>query len=136
MIELNHNSTTIGEAMGLSEDTQDIITASIFFDIVNNDFQITQLFDNIDEAPKEMKTSSGILERCLKRANNKQEELFIVWEFAKTDFARSNPEHSKNFDGLLQSVAMMFLICNKDYDEFVKKFIDHKKQALREKDDN
>lgn len=126
---LNHNVNTMGEAMGVNKDRQDVITASVFYEIVNNDYQVQALYDDPKEAPREMVTTSGVLQKALLRVSNEEEKMYLVWEFSKTDTIRNSRKLSNHFDKMLQAVAMIFLMCDKDYNKFVKKFIAFHKQA-------
>jgi hypothetical protein len=131
MVQLNHNSSTMGEAMGISKDRQDVITASVFFEIVNNDYQVMSLYDDPEEAPREMVTTSGVLQKALSRVSNEQERMYMIWEFAKTDTVR-NSKMSDHFDKMLQAVSMIFMMCDKDYNKFVKRFTAFQRQAEEE----
>lgn len=123
-MKLNHNSQSLGQAFNLSDEQQNKITATIFYEIIDSNMKIEELFDSPDEAPRELTTLSGTMEACLNRVTTASEKLYTVWELGKIDNLKNtdNEKDSAHFMQLMAVTTMMYMSCNKDYEKFVQKF--------------
>jgi hypothetical protein len=133
MLKFNHEGSTMGAAMGLERNQEAVLLGNMFYEIVNRDFIMHDLYDNPEEAPIELRTTSGLLESCLKRCSTENERTFTIWEFSKTDFLRST--ENKNLEGMLQAVMMIYMMSDKKRDKFIEKFKDFHDKAHRDNAD-
>jgi hypothetical protein len=132
MLKFNHEGATMGAAMGLEGNQEAVLLGNMFYEIVNRDFIMHDLYDDPEEAPIELTTTSGLLETCLKRCTTENERTFTIWEFSKTDFLRTKED--KNLEMMLQAVMMIYMMSDKKRDKFIEKFMDFHNKASRNQD--
>lgn len=139
-MKLNHEAKTLGDAFHLPEDVQNRISATVLYEIVDKQFKLENLFDDVDDAPLEMRTTSGLLESCLNRASGAAEKLYMMWEFAKIEHLKNNKNRFKDFMGLLSIATITYAMTDKNYENFCKRFSsglsDAKREFLNSKDDD
>jgi hypothetical protein len=77
----NHEEDDFHLAMGISEETKNICRERIFFSSFSNALQADELFDDIEDAPKEFRTVTGDLERLLSMITNPIEYEYSLLVF-------------------------------------------------------
>lgn len=64
--QLNHEVDNFHEALGITDYTRTKCRERIFFSAISNALQRDELFEDEDDAPKDMRTVTGDLQRCLR----------------------------------------------------------------------
>ena len=77
----NHDEDNFHRALGISDETKYICRERIFFAIFSNSLQADELFEDIDDAPKSMRTVTGDLERLLNMITNPIEYDYTLLSF-------------------------------------------------------
>ena len=77
----NHEEDDFHLAMGISEETKNICRERIFFSAFSNALQADELFDDIDDAPKQFRTVTGDLQRLLSMITNPIEYEYTLLVF-------------------------------------------------------
>jgi hypothetical protein len=77
----NHEEDNFHLAMGISEETKNICRERIFFSAFSNALQADELFDDIDDAPKQFRTVTGDLQRLLSMITNPIEYEYTLLVF-------------------------------------------------------
>lgn len=112
-----HSEEKINRALGVSDDTMILCRERIFFCHFSNTLQSIELFNERDDAPRELTTVTGDLHRCLNMISNPTEyeitllhfmsyhrlaqEAFAHWKF------ENNPENTEEDKLKLQLVRML-----------------------------
>ncbi len=117
-MKLNHEAKSLGDAFNLSDNIQNRITATILYEFINRQYQMENLFDDEDDAPLELTTTSGALEACINKASGAAEKLYTVWEFAKMEMLKRDKKNTHQFIGLMSLAAITYSFVNRDYDKF------------------
>lgn len=121
-MKLNHEAKSLGDAFNLSDNIQNRITATIMYEFINRQYQIEHLYDDVDDAPLELTTTSGMLEACINKASGAAEKLYTVWEFAKIEMLKRDKNKIREFVGIMSLAAMTYSLVDKDYEKFCTKF--------------
>lgn len=82
--EFKHDENTLQAAIGIPAEVRNRCRERIFFCAFANHLQIQELFEDPDDAPKNMTTSSGDLERTLSIINNQEEYEYTLFSFINT----------------------------------------------------
>jgi hypothetical protein len=77
----NHEEDDFHLAMGISDETKNICRERIFFSAFSNALQADELFDDIDDAPKQFRTVTGDLQRLLSMITNPIEYEYTLLVF-------------------------------------------------------
>lgn len=80
----NHEEKTLHTAIGVSSEVRTRCKERIFFCAFANHLQIGELFEDSDDAPKNMTTASGDLERTLSMINDQTEYEYTLFSFINT----------------------------------------------------
>lgn len=134
MVKFNHTSGNIHRSLNITDERCDQLDALVMYNIINQGMMIRQLFDSPDDAPANMRTKTGVLERCFESANNEAERIYLVWEYAKIDIRIDNDQ---KLQAIMSGMAMLYEAVNGDEDRFIEKFISFKnkaKDAMRDQD--
>lgn len=75
---IDHNQEDIGLALGLTIDAKRTCQERILFCSFANFVQVNSLFDSRDEAPKDMTTCTGDLQRCLQMISDPLEYEYTL----------------------------------------------------------
>lgn len=126
MVQFDHTKPTFEQSLGISEERADILTATVFYEMINHAYLVDKLFDNSDDAPRNMTTKTGILEKAFEEASNEAERIFCTWEYGKIDLLDNNDAKSP-----LAGMTMLFQFCNSDKDKFIQKYIEFKSEAIK-----
>lgn len=79
--ELDHSKEQFHEALAVPEYMRTKCRERIFFSSFSNALQKEELFEDEEDAPKEMSTMTGDLQRCLKMIDNNLEYEFTLLNF-------------------------------------------------------
>ena len=132
MVKFNHESGKIHTSLNISEERSMELDAITMFNIINQAAMIRNLFDNTDDAPMNMRTKTGVLDRVFAYTKNEEERIYVTWEYAKLD---SRAEKGGKTELFLQGMALLYDALSGDEDQFIKKFISLHKKAKEQFDD-
>jgi len=129
--ELNHELDSFHEALGVSENSRTKCRERVFFSTIANALQRNELFEDEDDAPKELRTVTGDLQRCLRLIKDPLEYEYTLLIFSSAQRTAS------------QSVGMYQALKEKrvDKEDFLKiKLFDlleklHNKEDKEDEDD-
>jgi hypothetical protein len=79
--EFNHNKEAFHEAMNIPGYMRTKCRERIFFAAFSNALQRVELFEDEDDAPKDMSTVTGDLQRCLRMINDPLEYEYTLLTF-------------------------------------------------------
>jgi hypothetical protein len=79
--QFNHEIENFHQAMGISDDIRTKCRERIFFSTMSNALQVQELFEDQDDAPKEMRTVTGDLQRCLRMITDPLEYEYTLMVF-------------------------------------------------------
>ena len=79
--EFNHTKEEFHEAMNIPSYVRTKCRERIFFAAFSNALQRAELFEDEDDAPKDMSTVTGDLQRCLKMINDPLEYEYTLLTF-------------------------------------------------------
>lgn len=82
--EFNHGTNDFHESLGISDETLIRCRERIFFTALSNALQRLELFEDINDAPREMLTVSGDLKRCLRTITDQLEYEYTLMIFNTT----------------------------------------------------
>ena len=80
----NHDNDCFHEALGVSHDMRTKCRERIFFSAFSNALQRAELFEDEDDAPKDMRTVTGDLQRCLTGISDPLEYEYTLVLFNNT----------------------------------------------------
>lgn len=129
MITFNHTVSTIQESIGIPDMKADTLTASIMYEMMNQSYLLNSLYDNPEDAPPNLRTKTGILERVFEEASNEQERLYVMWEMSKFDIIASTD--SKRLREMSTLMSMMYVMSDKKKQKFIDLYI-KKKNKVRD----
>lgn len=116
-VKFNHEADDLSGALFISKERKNILDATIMYYIVYSALLVNKLYDNSDEAPVNLRTKTGNLERMLEHTENLEEKIYIAWAY--------HGINNKLEDSEKGAIAMM-AFCAKlsmldmDYNKFVK----------------
>jgi hypothetical protein len=111
----NHNEDTIHRALGISRETMITCRERIFFCHFANSLQSIDLFPSRDEAPKQLTTVSGDLERVLNMTHDALEYEVTLLNFnmyqkmASSAFAQWQMENDKDSEHAIKMQVLKLL---------------------------
>lgn len=126
MVQFDHTSGNIPRSLNITDERSDQLDALVMYNIINQGMMIRQLFDSPDDAPANMRTKTGVLERCFESTNNEAERIYLVWEYAKLDVRL---DKDVKLQAIMSGMAMLYDAVNGDEDKFVEKFVSFKNKA-------
>lgn len=80
-IQLDHSKEKFHEALTVPDYMRSKCRERVFFSSFSNALQREELFEDADDAPKEMSTVTGDLQRCLKMIDSELEYEFTLLNF-------------------------------------------------------
>lgn len=126
-IKFNHDAKTISLALGISEDRKLEIEACVMYAILSTEIIANKLYgDDRNNAPNNMRSKSGVLEKILDYAFDEAELVYMAYEYATTD------KFTDTKEGKLFATALAMTL-EKDLDLDEEKFISWWKK-MRTKD--
>jgi len=126
MVQFDHTSGNIPRSLNITDERSDQLDALVMYNIINQGMMIRQLFDSPDDAPANMRTKTGVLERCFESTNNEAERIYLVWEYAKLDVRL---DKDVKLQAIMSGMAMLYDAVNGDEDKFIEKFVSFKNKA-------
>lgn len=125
-IKFNHDVKTMSEALNISDERRHYLHAVVLFNMVYQNIMVTSLFDEPDDAPANLRTKSGCLERMLEAAENEAERVYITWEYASVDIKTDDGPGGAMF---LSMIAAKSKELDLDQDAFCQWWVKHRMEA-------
>lgn len=126
MVKFDHTEGNISRSLNITDERSDELDALVMYNIINQTMMTRQLFDDPKDAPPNMRTKTGILERCFESTTNEAERIYVVWEYSKIDV---RVDGDQKLQAILSGMAMLYDAVNGDEDTFVSKFVSFKNKA-------
>lgn len=118
-VQFNHECSTLTEALGISDRRGKELDAHVLFSIVDCAAMSQELFDD-GEAPANLSTKTGVMERYLEKAENDHESVYMVWFHGCSNERFKNESlETKLFQ---MSISALYDKCSREEDKFVSKF--------------
>lgn len=134
MVKINHESKTLQQSLGIEDNRANVITATVMFHLINQQFMLQKLYDNPNEAPRSMRTKTGVLEKVLQEVTGDNELVLATWESARFDaIIELDDDHASK---LIAMFTMMYVLANNNKEQFIKEFIKHKNKAMQSRQDD
>lgn len=81
-ITFNHDGVKIHDSFNLTEQQGNRLDSVIMFETIVADRILDVHYEGVrEDAPREIKTKTGVLSRCLKYATNDQETMYLAYAF-------------------------------------------------------
>jgi len=129
-IKFDHSQDSLHLAIGIDDERSDELDAIVFFSIIDQSVLTESLFDNPDDAPINMRTKTGMMERMFEKGSTEAERIYLAMQFSKID--RDMDFESSGVHGFLAGLTMMYEAVDGDCDKFLRKFIKYKEKAKAE----
>ena len=126
-VKFDHTQDSLNLAIGIDDERSDELDAIVFFSIIDQAFLAESLFDNPDDAPVNMRTKTGMMERMFEQGSTEAERIYLAMQFGKID--RDMDFKSSGVHKFLSGLAMIYEGVDGDHDKFIKKFIKFKNEA-------
>lgn len=127
MIKFDHSADTLQKSLGISDERADILSATYFFESINKNFLVKELFDNPDEAPSNLTTKTGVLEAVFEDCETEEERLYVTWDGARHEsYLKTNPKYETAF---LHMVTLTYALAEKDREKFIEIYKKFKRKA-------
>lgn len=84
MPKLDHSKNSFGEVMGLSDYEQHHAKTAILFETINCNLLAQRLFEDPEDAPADLRTVSGVLEKALSHSLSPAQQIYLCIEFHHT----------------------------------------------------
>jgi hypothetical protein len=118
-VQFKHECSSLTGALGISDKRGKELDAHVLFSIVDCAAMSEELFDD-GEAPANLSTKTGVMERYLEKAENDHEGLYMVWfHGCSNEKFKTESLETKLFQ---MSIGMLYDKCSRDEDKFVSKF--------------
>lgn len=130
MVKFDHSAGNVQAALSIPDHRSDELDAKVLFNIINQAIMINTLFDNPDDAPSNLRTKTGLIERILDEAKSDNERVYLVWEYSRLDMRMDT---DKKLQHVLAGMTMLYKAVDGDEDKFVEKFISYKNEAKAHK---
>jgi hypothetical protein len=131
-IQFNHDVRTMSQALCIPDERRHYLHAVVLFNMVYQSIMVHSLFDEPDEAPINMRTKSGCLEKMLEAAETEAERLYIVWEYCSVDIKTDDGPSGAMF---LSMISAKSKDLDLDQDAFCQWWVKHRMEAETEADD-
>ena len=118
-VKFKHECSTFTEALGISNKRGKELDAHVLFSIVDCAAMSEELFDD-GEAPANLSTKTGVMERYLEKAENEHEAVYMVWFHGNSN--EKFKVESLEIKLFQMSINMLYDKCSRDEDKFVSKF--------------
>jgi hypothetical protein len=144
-VKFDHTQTDFSACLGLSKYEMHYVKAAIVFETIASATKVVEFYDSPKDAPQELTTISGNLERCLKHCKTDGQKIYLLLHFqaghrgtheALEEASKSSKKESmlkgddlgsvlKSLVDVLKSEGMRHTIaqirkCNYDFDKFVE----------------
>jgi hypothetical protein len=134
MVKFDHTARNLQESMGLTQKRADELTATLFFEMISVQHMVESLFDKPEDAPANMITKTGIMERVFDDVKSPEEMLYVTWEYAKYDILLKKEDQFSMAHKMMTMSLYMF--SNQDKEKFVNTYVKKKSEAESESDDS
>lgn len=128
-IQFNHDVRTMSEALCIPDERRHYLHAVVLFNMVYQNIMVISLFDEPNEAPVNMRTKSGCLERMLESAETEAERLYMTWEYCSVDIKTDDGPSGAMF---LAMIAAKAKDVDLDQDAFCQWWVKHRMEAETE----
>lgn len=115
-IKFNHEGKSLAEAMGIDEERKYELEAIVIYNMLIVEIMARKLFDNPKDAPRNLTTKSGVLEKILDYADTDAEAIYLTYEYCILD------KKTDGLKGQMFATALAVKIKQLDLDE--EKFIE------------
>lgn len=79
--KFDHSQESLGGVIGMSEYEQHYVKTAILFEILSTRIRVKDLFEDPEEAPVDMSTMSGLMEKALRHAKTFEQQIYVLMEF-------------------------------------------------------
>jgi hypothetical protein len=132
MVKFDHNAENLQQSMGLTQKRADELTATLFFEMISVQHMVESLFDNPEDAPANMTTKTGIMERVFDDVKSPEEMVYVAWEYAKYDVLLKKDD---NFSMAHKMMCLsLYMFSNQDKEKFINTYVKKKSEAESESD--
>lgn len=125
--KFKHEEENIHKALCLEDDIRDGVREKIFFCTFSNALVVEELYDDLDDAPVQLKTVTGILEKAIGLATEKEYDLLLLQfhnfhELAEAAYKHYRVINDKNIDRELKTKMKILEMLGqlKDFSDDVK----------------
>lgn len=115
-IKFNHDCEKLHQSMGIDEDRKYELEVAVLYNMLLNALMLDKLFDNPDDAPTNMRTKSGMLEKILDYAMDDAELVYLGMEYVIQDKLSDTTEGKLFMSAVLHKLKELDL----DEDKFVE----------------
>lgn len=127
-IKFNHEGKSLADAMGIDLERRYELEAIVIYNMLIVEIMAKKLFDNPEDAPRNLTTKSGVLEKILDYADIDAEAIYLTYEYCILD---------KKTDGLKGQIfasALAVKIRELDLDEekFIEWFVEKRQTSPTE----
>lgn len=126
-VKFDHSEPNIAVAMGIDEHRSDVLDAIIFYTLIDQQMMAESLFDNLEEAPLNLTTKTGLLETLFESSKNEAERIYMSLEYSKIDQYMQNK--ARGFREFMASLHMLYQGTDGNKDKFISKFLSVKANA-------
>lgn len=130
MVKFDHSAGNVQAALSIPDHRSDVLDAKVLFNIINQAIMVSKLFDDPDDAPSNLRTKTGVIEKILDEAKSDNERVYLVWEYSRLDLRMDT---DKKLQHVLAGMTMLYKAVDGDEDKFVEKFISYKNEAKAHK---
>jgi hypothetical protein len=128
-VKFDHTQESLHLALGIDDERSDALDAIMFFCIIDQNILRDSLFDDPDEAPMNMRTKTGILEKAFDEAKNEPERIYLSMEYGKIDTDLDNDNNG--IRTFMKGLLMMYEGVDGNLHKFISKFISYKNKAKK-----
>lgn len=82
-VKFDHNQEEFISCLGLSKYDEHYVKAAIVFETIASATKVVELYDKIEDAPVELRTVSGSIQRSLQHCNTDAQRLYLLLNFHK-----------------------------------------------------
>ena len=130
MVKFDHSAGNVQAALSIPDHRSDVLDAKVLFNIINQAVMVNKLFDDPDDAPSNLSTKTGVIEKILDEAKTDNERVYLVWEYSRLDLRMDT---DKKLQHVLAGMTMLYKAVDGDEDKFIEKFISYKNEAKAHK---
>ena len=128
-IKFNHDGRSLAESMSISKDRKVEIEAIVLYTMIVREIMVKNLFDSRDDAPRNMSTKSGVLEKLLEYATDYTEAVYIAYEYCFLDKRTDDPIEGKM---LCTVLAMKIKDLDLDEDKFIEWYVARRAEFFKD----
>ncbi len=128
----NHDVRRVHEALGVDNERREYIHGVILYQMAYQHIMVNQLFDDKDNAPANLRTKTGVLERIFDNVNTEEERIVATWDYcaADTRISEDDPRGMLFFHMLITRVKDFDL----DQDKFCNWWVKNRQELEADTD--